>query len=121
MNTLAGFRGIDARYLTSAIAMGASQWQILTKVVLWAVLPAVLAGLRIGMNLALTGVIAGEILASEAGLGFLVRQFATTFETARLLSVVCVMLTGAAMAHFGLTLLARRLAGWQEDRFRSVG
>jgi NitT/TauT family transport system permease protein len=121
MNTIAGFRGVEPRFVTSAIAMGASRWQIATKVVMWAVLPSVLTGLRVGLNLSLTAVLAGEILASERGLGFLVRQFATTFETARLLSLVCVVLAGAALAHWGLSLLERRLAPWREAQFRWAG
>ncbi|MHB8618198.1 MAG: ABC transporter permease [Chloroflexota bacterium] len=110
LNTVAGFRDLDTALVTAAVSMGASTWQLMSRVIFRAILPSVLAGLRIGLNLALTGVIAGEILAAQAGLGYLIRQAGTTFDTNGLLGLVLIVLAIAVASHSGLSWIERKLA-----------
>lgn len=67
-----GFRETDADKIKLVRTFGGNKWQILTKVVMPANIPVMIAALKINVGLALVGVIAGEFQASKAGLGYLI-------------------------------------------------
>lgn len=71
MNVELGIRSIDADYIKLGRAMGGSRWRILLKIRLPSALPAFFAGLKVAITLALTGVIVGEFIAGNQGLGYL--------------------------------------------------
>lgn len=87
-----GLDTVDLRYRQAAAAMGASRRQLLWRVQLPAARPMILSGLRLGAALNLTGVLAGEILASLGGLGFLISQAAATFQIAALYAYIIIAL-----------------------------
>lgn len=87
-----GLDTVDQRYREAAAAMGASRWQLLWRVQLPAAGPMILSGLRLGAALNLIGVLAGEILASIGGLGFLISQSAATFQIADVYAYIIVAL-----------------------------
>ena len=66
-----GVRDIDRTPLRVARSMGATSWQIYRKVILPAVLPAVLAGMRLGIVFCLLGVLVVEMFGGIRGMGFL--------------------------------------------------
>jgi ABC-type nitrate/sulfonate/bicarbonate transport system, permease component len=92
LNTTRGLNTVDQRYCQAAASMGASRWQLLWRVQLPAARPMILSGLRLGAALNLTGVLAGEILASIGGLGFLISQAAATFQIAELYAYIIIAL-----------------------------
>lgn len=79
--------------LRAAKCLGASRFQILYKVVLPNALPGIFTGLRLSFGLALFILVAAEMLAANAGLGFRVMDARTDFNTS-------VMITGAFMIGF---------------------
>lgn len=71
MNIELGIRSIDADYIKLGRAMGGNPLRILRYVRLPSALPAFFAGLKVAITLALTGVIVGEFIAGNQGLGYL--------------------------------------------------
>ena len=69
--TVIGLRGMDMRIIEHAMLDGASPWQRLLHVELPIAAPAVLAGIRAGFVLSMTGAIVGEFVMGGAGLGTL--------------------------------------------------
>ena len=92
LSTARGLNTVDLKYRQAAASMGASQWQLLWRVQLPAGRPMILSGLRLGAALNLTGVLAGEILASIGGLGFQISQAAATFQIAALYAYIIIAL-----------------------------
>lgn len=92
LSTARGLNGVDRRFRQAAAAMGASRWQLMWRVQLPAARPMILSGLRLGAALNLTGVLAGEILASIGGLGFLISQSAATFQIPMLYGYILIAL-----------------------------
>jgi NitT/TauT family transport system permease protein len=84
VNVVTGVRNVDNVLIKAVRSLGATRRQVFTKVILPASLPYVMAGLRLGFNLALIAVIVSEMLAAYAGLGWLVSYAAGTFRTADL-------------------------------------
>lgn len=80
-NTMLGVASIPAPLRDAARSLGARRWQILTEVLIPGALPNIVTGIRTGMGFAWRGLIAAEIIAANAGLGymlFLARDFYRT-------------------------------------------
>jgi len=70
VNTTAGARDINKNLVRAARMMGASERQLLLRVVLPNALPSIFTGLRLGLGIAWTAVIVAEIVAVKSGLGY---------------------------------------------------
>ncbi len=70
INTTQGARDVDKNWIRAALMMGATQYDILRRVVLPAALPSIFTGLRIGLGIAWTAVIVSEMVAVKSGLGY---------------------------------------------------
>ena len=80
-NTMLGVRQIDTSLLRAARSLGASPWRMFWEIHLPGAAPSIAIGLRVGMGFAWRGLIAAEIIATSAGLGyslFLARQYYQT-------------------------------------------
>lgn len=88
-------RGVDAaplRYRQAAASMGASRWQLLRYVQLPAARPMILSGLRLTAALNFLAVIAGEILASSNGIGYLIANASYGFRVAEMYGYIIIAL-----------------------------
>jgi len=72
VQTTVGVRTIDRRYLRAAANLDVSKSTLFRKVVLPAVLPEVIVGMRIGIGVAWLVVVAAEMIALRSGLGYLI-------------------------------------------------
>jgi NitT/TauT family transport system permease protein len=72
VQTTAGVRTIDRRYLRAAANFGVSRWVLFGRVVIPAVLPEIIVGMRIGIGVAWLVVVAAEMIALRSGLGYLI-------------------------------------------------
>jgi NitT/TauT family transport system permease protein len=72
VQTTVGVRTIDRRYLRAAANFGVSKSTLFRKVVLPAVLPEIIVGMRIGLGVAWLVVVAAEMIALRSGLGYLI-------------------------------------------------
>jgi NitT/TauT family transport system permease protein/taurine transport system permease protein len=80
-NTLLGVASIPRPLRYAAASLGAGPWRMLTEVLLPGALPNIVTGVRTGMGYAWRGLIAAEMIATNAGLGymlFLARDFYRT-------------------------------------------
>lgn len=71
INTKFGVSNVDSTYLNVARTLGASRWRTITKVILPAAAPNIVAGLRISLGIAWLVIVAAEILLS-GGIGYFV-------------------------------------------------
>jgi NitT/TauT family transport system permease protein len=72
VQTTAGVHTIEKRYLRVAENFGVSRTTLFTKVVIPAVLPQIIVGMRIGLGVAWLVVVAAEMIALRSGLGYLI-------------------------------------------------
>jgi NitT/TauT family transport system permease protein len=72
VQTAAGVHAIDSRYLRAAENFGVSRAKLLWQVVIPAVLPEILVGMRISLGVAWLVVVAAEMIALRSGLGYLI-------------------------------------------------
>jgi len=72
VQTTSGVHGIERRYLRAAQNFGVSRATLFRQVVIPAVLPQILVGMRIGLGVAWLVVVAAEMIALRSGLGYLI-------------------------------------------------
>ncbi|MGO1562409.1 ABC-type nitrate/sulfonate/bicarbonate transport system, permease component [Actinomycetales bacterium JB111] len=80
-NSMLGTRQVATSLLRAGRSLGAGRWQMFWQVYLPGAAPSIATGLRVGMGFAWRGLVAAEIIATSAGLGyslFLARQYYQT-------------------------------------------
>ncbi len=90
-NTRDGVRDIDPGLIDSLHLLGATQTEILRKVMLPAALPWIYTGLRVAVGYALTTTVVGEVLSSNRGIGYLIESSAGRFNSAGVFAAVVVL------------------------------
>lgn len=70
----AGVRSVEQVRVRAAQALGANRWQVLWYVVLPNALPEILTGLRIGLGVGWSTLVAAELIAATRGLGFMIQS-----------------------------------------------
>lgn len=72
VQTAAGVHTIEKRYLRAADNFGVSRYTLFRQVIIPAVLPEIIVGMRIGLGVAWLVVVAAEMIALRSGLGYLI-------------------------------------------------
>ena len=72
VQTTAGVHTIERRYLRAAENFGVSRYTLFRRVIIPAVLPQIIVGMRIGLGVAWLVVVAAEMIALRSGLGYLI-------------------------------------------------
>src|SRR6202045_828710 len=72
VQTTAGVRTIERRYLRAAANFGVSRYTLFRQVVVPAAMPQIIVGMRIGLGVAWLVVVAAEMIALRSGLGYLI-------------------------------------------------
>jgi ABC-type nitrate/sulfonate/bicarbonate transport system permease component len=114
VNTQSGVRNISASLVDIGRVFGASEREIVTKIVVPASLPFILTGVRLAIGRAVVGMVVAEMFTAVSGLGGLLILYSNTFDTAKMFVTIIVL----ALLGTGLTALVRlceqRLAPWKE-------
>lgn len=108
VTTVLGVRALDPDLLDAATLDGAGTWSRLVHIEAPLALPSVLAGLRAGAALSITGAVVGEFTMGGKGLGMLLTLFRDANDTEGLFATLA-MLVLLAVSLFGLLGLLERL------------
>jgi NitT/TauT family transport system permease protein len=108
IDTVLGLRSADPDALDLMRTMRGSPLQMLWKVRFPHALPHMFAGMKVAISLALVGAIAGEFVASQEGLGYVIITAQSMFQTVRVFASI-VLLGVAGTILFYLVDLAERL------------
>lgn len=107
VSTTVGLRQMDPDVLDAAALDGASGWAMLRYIEAPLAAPAMLAGIRNGFALSVTGAIVGEMVMGGAGLGQVLTQQRHNLDTAGMFVTVFV-LAALAMSLYGLIYRVER-------------
>ena len=110
ITTALGVQTIDTLYTDAARVEGASGWSMLARIEFPLALPGILAALRLGLTLSITGALVGEFVSNSAqGLGALVFEAKDQFN-APLLFATLIFLAGLAAIYYSASWLFVKLA-----------
>lgn len=110
--TATGVRTVDPAKLRAAQSLGATRSQLIRHVILPSALPDILTGVRIGLGVGWSTLVAAELIAATSGLGFMVQSAAQFLVTdVVVLGILVIALIAFAM-EMGLRALQRKLVPW---------
>ncbi|WP_083864862.1 ABC transporter permease [Nocardia brevicatena] len=116
LNTLLGVRSIDPDLVRAARCLGARPVDVLWTVVVPGALPYIFTGLQIAMGVAWFSLVAGEMIAGEFGLGYLINA---SYTTTRYPTIVIAMITLGLVGFASSALI--RLVGNRLMAYRTRG
>ncbi|MFZ1106343.1 MAG: ABC transporter permease subunit [Hyphomicrobiaceae bacterium] len=111
-----GARSISPSLAEMAAAFGASRWQAFAKVYLWAALPEILTGIRLGLIRAVKGVIIGQLLVSVVGFGHLFEIYSSNFLMEHMWALLLVLFALAFLIDAALGYLERKVEYFASSR-----
>lgn len=115
MSALAGVKSAQQVRIRAAQSLGASKAQVLWLVILPGALPEILTGLRIGLGVGWSTLVAAELIAATRGLGFMVQSAGEFLATDVVLAGIAVIAIIAFLLELGLRALQRRLTPWHGE------
>jgi NitT/TauT family transport system permease protein len=110
LNTLAAVFNVPRNKLRAAQSLGATRFQLFRLVVLPASLHGIFTGMRVGMGLSFTTVVAAEMIAAETGLGYLIINSRLWFHTDVIFVGIITLGTLGYLADKTFQALVQRLA-----------
>jgi len=110
---MGGVRDVDRTLVSVARAFGATTWQLYWKVLLPAIVPTVLAGMRLGIVFCLLGVLIVEMFAGVRGMGHVMGSLANGFRAPELFAATALVSAASIAIVLGLDALNERLSQWR--------
>ncbi len=108
-NTLTGLRQVDAQRLQLFRMLGATRLQTLLRLKLPTGLPAILAGLRVAVVLALVGAVVAEFMGASRGLGAVVIAAQGMMDTTLMFAALVLIAAMGLLLYQACLVLERRL------------
>jgi NitT/TauT family transport system permease protein len=108
LDTRAGVAHMQRSLEEMALSYGATPAQLYNKIILWAALPEILAGIRLGFIRGVKGVVIGQLLVSIVGYGELFELYSRSFLMEEFWALTIVL--------FAFALLVAELVGMLEKR-----
>ena len=102
-------------------SLTASNWQIFVLVRLPFALPHIFSGLKIGMTMSMIGVIIGEFITAQQGLGYVILFASSTGASAPLYAALCLLALLGVGLYACVSLMERMAERWYGAPFVSEG
>ncbi|MCH7606786.1 MAG: ABC transporter permease [Chloroflexi bacterium] len=108
VNTVDGLKAVDPDMVNMMKTLGASRWQLFTKLQVPTSLPFMFSGIKIGISVSVIAAVIGEWVGASAGLGYLITYSQPLFLTSRVFAAI-VVLSAMGISLFLLATVAERL------------
>ena len=113
LSTRAGVRSVSIEQIHAAYSLGATHSQVIRYVVLRAALPEILTGMRIGIGFGWTTLVAAEMVAAAAGLGYMILNASEFLVTDVVVMGIIVIGLIALLSDLLMRAVERRLVPWK--------
>lgn len=109
----AGMRAVPEQLIRAGTNLGLTPWQLFTSVMLPAAMPQIFTGIKISIAVSWAVVVAAELIAAQAGLGFIIEDAGTFFRTPEVLIGVFIIGAIGLLFEIAITAVERRVLHWQ--------
>lgn len=114
-NTYVGIITMPTELTNVLRVMGASRLLVIRKVTLPQITGPLLAGMRASVPFAMIGVIVGEFIASDHGIGFMIDSATQNFDSATVFAGIAFLMAIIIIGMGLVGLIERRVLRWQRD------
>jgi len=121
IDTVAGLKSLPLEMVHLSQSMGATRWQMFSKIRLPFALPFLFAGLKVAITLAVVGAIVGEWVGSEKGLGYVLLLANGQLDTALAFAVILILSAMGMGLFFVVWLLEKLFISWHvSERVKEI-
>ncbi len=115
LNTAAGVARTPVTRIRAARCLGASEYEVLVKVILPSAVPYILTGMRVALGFSFMGIVAAELIGANAGLGFLIMNSQMLLQTDQLfVGLLTLGVVGLIVDRIFRILLAKSLRRYMQ-------
>ena len=119
VNTVDGLKATDPDMINLLRTLGASRWQIFTKLQIPTSLPFMFSGIKIGVSVSVIAAVIGEWVGASEGLGYLITYSQPLFLTARVFAAI-IVLSVMGIGLFAVSYISERIImPWHFNEKRS--
>ncbi len=111
--TASAVSGVHRDYLNGARSLGAGRWNVIRHVVVPAALPEIVVGIRLGVGVAYTSVVAAETVNGVPGIGGMIRDAQRYLHTDVVIMGILVLGLSGLVLDSCLSSVERRLGPWR--------
>lgn len=104
-----GFKEMDSDKIKLIYSLGGTKKDVLCKVLLPGSIPMIVSNMKVNIGLCLVGVIIGEFLAAQRGLGFLIVYASQTFQLDSVMLAIVILCIMSAGLYRCISLLEKRI------------
>jgi len=115
INTLSGVINVSEEKLELFQSLGASKFQIFRKLVLPDAVPIIMAGERLALTAALSGVLVAEFIQRDQGIGSLILTYTRNLNMASAFACIFTLTLIGFLIFRGMEWLDRKIAFWNHD------
>lgn len=115
INTAVGVQRVPQDYLNVAKVLNLSEWKVITRILLPAVLPYMLTGVRLSVGTAWLVIVAAEMLTGGVGIGFWVWDEWNNLNVTHILIAIFVIGTVGLLLEAMLVAIAKRFSHDHHD------
>ena len=112
--TMAGAKSVDPDLLQLARSLGMARWKMFVQIIVPSAIPAIFAGLRLGMTYTVLGVITAELIAGGKGVGTLVSYYSNTFDPNGVFATLIVLIIITSILTAVMTQIEKSISKWRE-------
>jgi ABC-type nitrate/sulfonate/bicarbonate transport system permease component len=113
INARAAVRTTDPRLIKVAASFGAGDFRLFRTIILPSAVPFLLAALRLAIGRGMIGVVVGEIYGSAAGIGAMISQAGSRFQTDKVfVGVLTIVAAGMILIEI-VQRIERRVEAWR--------
>lgn len=109
-----GIAAVDEIYIRAARVLGATEWEIFTKVVVRLAIPQIFVALRVALGVSWATLVAAELLAANNGLGAVIQNAGNFFQIDVIYVGIIIIGILALTMDFILKTVMARFVKWQE-------
>lgn len=113
INTVSGFSSLDHNVVLLGRAFARSRWRFFAKIQVPHALPYIFDGMKVSITLAIIGVIVGEFVSSQRGLGYLIMFGNGRLDTVMMMTAIAVLSVMGLALYGVIALFARMVVYWR--------
>lgn len=120
VSAVQGFKSVEPDMLDLARAMEASRLQTFRMISLPHAMPAIFAGLKVSITLAVVGAVVGEFVGSNSGIGFVLQRSIGNFDLSTMFAALVVLSLMGVILFWILDVIERLSIPWHASQRQDI-
>ena len=114
VNTFLGIRNVDIKLIEVSRIFQYSRWQLLSKLIIPAVLPNILLGIRLSLGVAWLVLVVAEMMGASSGIGYMIQDARAYSQTDKVFVGISIFAIIGKLSDSGVRLLETRWLRWRD-------